>query len=103
MSNHRGSYLLNEVLHLLEQRGVFELLGRAPIQELVLELLRLSDRYDCNPGEILEESGQRLGVCYYCRTAQDEMKEGVCRRCRAEGLRHIDQEGRKRSSIKTLL
>ena len=83
MSDHSASYLLNEVLRLLEQRGIFELLGKRQTQELVLEILRLSERYDCNPGEILDEIGQRLGICSYCLTPQPDLIDGKCGACRA--------------------
>ena len=47
MSNHSGSYMLNEVLQLLEKRGVFASLGREKAQQLVIDILRMSDKYDC--------------------------------------------------------
>ena len=83
MSNHSASYLLNEVLHLLEQRGVFDLLEKQRTQELVLEIIRLAGRYDCNPGEILDEIDQRLGICSYCLTSQLDLVDGICSACRA--------------------
>ena len=83
MSNHSGSYLLNEVLHLLDQRGVFDLLGTQRTQDLVLEIVRLSRRYDCNSGEILDEMEQRVGICSWCLTAQPDLIDGVCSACRA--------------------
>jgi hypothetical protein len=89
MSNHSGSYLLNEVLLLLEKRGAFDLLGKEPSQKLVLEMIHLSKRYDCNPGEILDEIGMRVGICYYCLTAQSDLMNGVCNKCRvswSEGI-----------------
>ncbi|MBY0526855.1 MAG: hypothetical protein K2R98_25910 [Gemmataceae bacterium] len=84
MSNHAGSYLLNEVLHLLEQRGVFTALGSEAAQRLVLDILELSTRrYDCNSGEILEEIGGRLGICSWCLTAQSNLSHhGMCISCR---------------------
>ena len=69
MSDHSGSHMLNKVLRLMEQRSVFELMGRDADQQLVREIARLSRRYDCNPGEILDEIGERLGICYYCLSA----------------------------------
>lgn len=84
MSNHSGSYMLNETLHILEKRGVFTLLGSAPSQELVLDIIRIAGQYDCNSGEILEEIGQRLGICYYCENSKPDLKDGVCEQCRAE-------------------
>jgi hypothetical protein len=87
MSNHAGSYLLNEVLLLLEQRGVLAQMGREAAQRLVLDILNLSRHYDCNPSEILDEVGGRLGICRWCLTAKADLIDGVCVSCR-------DREGR---------
>ena len=83
MSNHAGSYMLNEVLRALERRGVFELLGRPAAQELVIEIVRLSDHYDCNVGEILEEMGEKLGICSWCLTPRTDLADCICGACRA--------------------
>jgi recombinational DNA repair protein RecR len=82
MSNHSGSYMLNEVLHLLEERGVFATLGSEAAQRLALDITKLSRRYDCNPGEILDEIGERLGICRWCMTAKADLVDGVCVSCR---------------------
>ena len=82
MSNHDGSYLLNEVLHLLEARGLFTQLGPEATQQLVRDIVRLSSRYDCNRGEIMEEIGERLGICSRCLTAQSDLTHGMCGSCR---------------------
>ncbi|HLK56052.1 MAG TPA: hypothetical protein VKU00_05795 [Chthonomonadaceae bacterium] len=84
MSNHSGSYMLNEVLLLMEQRGVFTLLELPRTQELVLEMIRISKSYDCNQGEILDEIGERLGICYYCLSPSTDLDNGVCERYRTE-------------------
>jgi recombinational DNA repair protein RecR len=88
MSNHAGSYLLNEVLRLLEERGVFTQLGRKEAQRLVLDIVQLSHHYDCNSGEILDEIGQRVGICSWCLAARSDLVDGVCVSCRGP-------EGRK--------
>ena len=82
MSNHAGSYLLNKVLHLLEDRGLFAQLGPEKACKLVLDILRLSDGYDCNPGEILDKIGDRLGICSWCLTAKPDIVKGMCASCR---------------------
>jgi recombinational DNA repair protein RecR len=82
MSDHMGSHMLNEVLQLLEQRSVFEQMGRQAAQQLVLDIVRLSNRYDCNPGEILDEIGERLAICSYCLSAKPDVREGLCGDCR---------------------
>jgi len=62
---------------------VFEKMGREATQQLVLEILKLSDRLDCNAGEILHEIDERLAICPYCRRSQDRTHAtegaGLCR------------------------
>ncbi len=84
MSNHSGSYLLNEVIGILDRERVFERMGIADSQRMVTEIVQLCvKKYDCNPGEILEEHGQRLGICYYCLSSAQSLEEGLCVNCRA--------------------
>ncbi len=67
MSNHSGSYMLNEVLTLLDQAKVFELLGREATVKLLQDIVKLAERrYDCNSGEIMLNHGRRLGICRIC-------------------------------------
>ena len=82
MSNHTGSYMLNDVLKMLERYGVFELLGETKTDALVLEIVQLGGYCDCNNGEMLNEIGERLGLCYACLEKGQEFEEGVCRTCR---------------------
>jgi hypothetical protein len=84
MSNHTGSHMLNNVLKMLERYGVFEFLGEARTDALVMEIVRLGGYYDCNDGEMLHEIGERLGVCYACLNKAQDFKEGVCHTCREE-------------------
>jgi hypothetical protein len=62
-------------------------MGREAAQQLVLDILKLSRRYDCNSGEILDEIGGRLGICLGCLTAKSDLLDGVCVSCH-------DREGR---------
>jgi hypothetical protein len=79
--------MLNKVLLLLEEHGVFAQMEREEAQQLVLDIVKLSDHYDCNKSEILEEVGERLGICWVCRTAKPDLIKGICVACRArEGL-----------------
>lgn len=64
MSNHEGSHMLNEVIALLRKKNVLDLLGRETAQELALEMIAISRRYDCNPSEILDGHGDSLGICW---------------------------------------
>lgn len=81
MSNHSASYLLNDVLHMLEKRSVFELLGKQHTYELILEIIENADHYDCNQSEILLEIGPRLGICYLCLNKSDNIKNSLCEEC----------------------
>lgn len=66
---------------MLEKESVFEYLGREKTQKMVMDIISLSFEHDCNPGEILEDIGERVGVCYYCHSSADEFCEGVCKTC----------------------
>ena len=81
MSNHSGSYMLNEILKKLDEKSVFALLGKEETQALVQEIISISHAYDCNSGEILEDMAERVGVCSYCLESADEFNDGVCQRC----------------------
>ncbi len=85
MSNHWGSYMLNEVIGLLNREQVFDLLGKTRTQRIVLEMLsRATEEYDCNPGEVLKGLGATLGLCHYCRSPADTVVADLCQKCRAE-------------------
>lgn len=83
MSNHQGSYLLNDVITMLKQENVFALLGTEKTISLLRNLVNLAQReYDCNSDEILEGHGEQLGICYNCLRKSDEIKEnGLCSHC----------------------
>ena len=36
---------------------------------------------DCNNGEILEDIGEELGICYICLRQKDNIKFGLCENC----------------------
>jgi hypothetical protein len=84
MSNHDGSYMLNEVIKLMEANNVFLRLGKKRSQSLLLSMIKLAVReHDCNVGEILEGLGKRLGICAYCCKPATEFRSGedICRDC----------------------
>ena len=84
MSNHSGSYLLNDVLNALRQRGVFELLGVHATRRLVRDVLIIGEEDDCNSGEILDGLGKVVGICGYCeRDADDIDDEDLCAQCQS--------------------
>ena len=81
MSNHSGSYMLNEILQSPELQSVFQTIGAEKTQSIVLKILQISNYYDCNAGEILNEIGEQLGVCYHCQQAANNFIDGVCQNC----------------------
>jgi hypothetical protein len=81
MSNHSGSYLLNDVLKKLEKESFFQFLGKEKTYEFVHYILDASFEHDCNPGEILQDIGERIGICSYCANPADEFVDGICKKC----------------------
>lgn len=82
MSNHSGSYMLNNLLTMLERESYFARIGPDKTAEFVNEVVGLAIDYDGNPGEVLERIGERLGICYQCRRRSDLLKHGACPSCR---------------------
>jgi len=112
----------------MERESVFESLGREKSQKLVLDIIKMSNKHDCNSarpatliplnrgclnrymwcyynfgtticsvhnaqerlrdslnsGEILEDIGERLGICYYCLRPADVLNDGICKECQDE-------------------
>jgi len=81
MSNHSGSYILNDVLRLLENRGFFEKLTPEEIEAFFLEIVKIGNNCDCNQGEILEEIGERMGICYSFLRVSESLEYGLCSSC----------------------
>lgn len=82
MSNHAGSYQLNDVLKLLHAYRFFDTLEKERILSFIKSIVEIGNAYDCNNGEILDEIGKELGICYYCINFADEIDEGgVCVKC----------------------
>ncbi|WP_141699109.1 hypothetical protein [Candidatus Thiosymbion oneisti] len=81
MSNHSGSYMLNDVLNTLQRYSVFDALGKEKTQAMVIEIIKMSQQYDYNPGEILENMDERLGICHFCLSPADEFHDGICKKC----------------------
>lgn len=83
MSNHSGSYMLNEVLLLLEKYHFFNSLTQKEIIDFINEIETIGNCYDCNSGEIFNEIGKRMKYCYCCGTFSAELDDnGVCKECR---------------------
>ncbi len=49
MSNHSGSYMLNDVLEAADEYGLFGFLGKEKTASFVLEIIKIGYNYDCNP------------------------------------------------------
>lgn len=77
MSNHSGSYMLNEVLQLLEKEAAFKFWGRTRTQEIALKIVQIGHDYSCGSGEILEDIGARIGLCYACHRQTNSMADSV--------------------------
>ena len=82
MSNHEGSHMLNEVLTLMYQNHLFDGIPRKKILDIVTKIVRIGYDYDGNPGEILDDIGMRLGICYYCLEYGENLSSGMCEKCR---------------------
>jgi hypothetical protein len=81
MSNHCGSYLINAMLHLLDDYQVYESLGKEKTLAFMEKIRNISFDNDCNDGEILENIGEKLGICYGCWDYKDDLEYGVCKEC----------------------
>ena len=92
MSHHFNSYLMNDVLLRLEEQSFFARIGAERTLSFVQEALRLVRYHDGNPGEALARVGQRLGICYYCWDRGDDLRQGICRECRAADSIGIELE-----------
>ena len=91
MSDHFNSLLMNDVLIRLEEQSFFADIGEERTLRFVQDSLALSRRHDGNPGEALAGVGQRLGICYYCWDRGTDVRQGICRDCRAADSIGIQQ------------
>ncbi len=81
MSNHGGSYMLNEIIGLMEQNGIFGYLGSEKSRHFLKDMIGISRDYDCNSGEILEGIGEKFRICYSCLNYAEDFEEGLCKNC----------------------
>jgi len=81
MSNHTGSYMLNEVLKSIKEIGIFKKLDKTETRDLLKAIFDVSYQYDCNPGEILEDIAEEFEVCYSCLTFDLPLQDGLCQAC----------------------
>ncbi|OOM09419.1 hypothetical protein [Clostridium saccharobutylicum] len=85
MSNHSGSYMLNEVLCKMKSMDILKEIGKEKSHEFALAVIKIGRRYDSNNGEILEDVGRELGICYCCLEETYELDySGLCKDCGGE-------------------
>jgi len=82
MSNHGGSYLLNQVLKMMDNYHMLEKLDSGHRQKLIKDIVKMAyHEYDCNAGEILEGIGKRYQICYMCLSQKDLGDDEICADC----------------------
>ena len=87
MSNHSGSYMLNEFLHSLLEMGVLTNMSATQKTSLYKLLRSTIFNHDCNWGEIIDaELATVLGTCAYCgcRSTAISADNGYCVKCNQE-------------------
>jgi recombinational DNA repair protein RecR len=92
MANHAVGYLLGDVLITLRRYGVFELLGPEKTQQLVVEIAKRAEKqYDCQVGDMLENEGRLLGICWCCLSANGLQENGICQQCNDREREHLER------------
>ena len=76
--------MLNDALQALEKLSVFDEIGTEKTQQVIAEFLRIASSNDGNRGEVLEDIGERLRICYGCAKYNDQLEYGLCPDCNAE-------------------
>ncbi len=80
MSNHDGSYMLNEVLQYLEDSRssplgkAFKKMSTVNRTHFFNDILNIGRNYDCNDGEIMSFIGYQYGFCYCCCEYKEPLK-----------------------------
>jgi hypothetical protein len=72
----------NDVLVTAKGKGIFEAVGKEKAREFAMELVKIGRDYDCNDGEVLEDIGEELEICYYCLKEANDIEDGLCKECR---------------------
>jgi hypothetical protein len=85
MSNHAGSYMLNEVITILDRHQAFAGMDETALRAVMREIVEMAkNEYDCNQGEILEGVAQQFHLCYYCLADNDNPADELCPTCRVD-------------------
>ena len=61
MSNHSGSYMLNDVLSLMLKQGIWDKLSKDQRQNFMEGIIKITDEYDGNAGEVVDGIADALG------------------------------------------
>ena len=82
MSNHSGSYMLNQVIEILDRHEMFSGIETTTAQTAIKEIIEMAtNKYDCNRGEILEGYAQQFNLCYSCLADDANLDDGLCATC----------------------
>jgi hypothetical protein len=85
MSNHSGSYMLNQVIEILDRHQIFSGIETTTAKTAIKEIVEMAtNKYDCNQGEILEGCAQQFNLCYYCLADNDNPEDELCPTCRED-------------------
>jgi hypothetical protein len=88
MSNHDGSYMLNEILHGLVEMGILNDMSGAQKKSIRDLLWGVCIDHDCNWGEIIDiEVAVLLETCACCGSGSKKISadSGYCARCNQNG------------------
>ena len=82
MSNHGASYLLNQVLEMMDDYHMLKNLDPVSRHKFIKSVVELAcEEYDCNQGEILEDIGKRYQICCLCLDQKELGEDDICNDC----------------------
>lgn len=81
MSNHSGSYMINDILKIMLELKMFENISQEDKKVFFEKIWEIVYKNDCNVGEVLECIGKQIGVCYYCHGFKSFFEEDMCVEC----------------------
>ncbi|HIE29378.1 TPA: hypothetical protein EYP66_19075 [Candidatus Poribacteria bacterium] len=83
MSNHAGSYMLNDLLSKMVEFGYFKDMNEVENKKFLTMINKLIFYNDCNLGEVFDEKLAKVfNICRYCSKYRlDINDEGYCKEC----------------------
>jgi hypothetical protein len=85
MSNHSGSYMLNDAIGILNRYQVFSEMEKTTQQMMIKEIVEMARMdYDCNSGEILDGYAHQFNLCYCCLSQTNDLEGQLCAKCRRD-------------------